>query len=201
MDFIGFIVACIFFSISPGSGAVVSINNVIVNGLKGASFGVLGLQAALVVHLFFIYLGIGMLVSQSPLLYSAIKYLGIAYLAYLGVDKIMNSLKSKDFFIVDEAKKSKQVLMRQGFIVNLTNPKSIIFLTAFLPQFVNENSQAATQYLLLGSIVVLIDTIVMFLYSLGASSFKSFFSEAQTMRNINFMFGIIFIGIAISIAM
>jgi len=201
MDFIAFIIACILFSISPGSGAAVSINNVITNGMKGASYGVLGLQSALAMHLTFIYLGIGVLVSQSPMLYNSIKYLGILYLLYLGIDKIRTSLKKQSFFVLIGDKKNKKVLMKEGFTVNLTNPKSIIFLTAFLPQFVNENADAGLQYLLLGGTVVLVDTLVMFFYCVGANSFKSFFSKEKAMRNVNFIFGLIFISIAISLTL
>jgi len=201
MDFIAFIIACVLFSISPGSGAAVSINNVITNGMKGASYGVLGLQSALAMHLTFIYLGIGVLVSQSPMLYNSIKYLGIIYLLYLGIDKIRTSLKNQNFFVLIGDKKNKRVLMKEGFTVNLTNPKSIIFLTAFLPQFVNENADAGVQYLLLGCTVVLVDTLVMFFYCFGANSFKSFFSKEKAMRNVNFIFGLIFISIAISLAL
>ncbi|WP_456295117.1 LysE family transporter [Vibrio sp. AK197] len=200
MDIVAFVVACIFFSISPGSGAAVSVNNVIVNGFKGASFGILGLQAALAMHLVLIYLGIGLLVSQSPILYNLIKYLGIAYLAFLGIEKILSSLRNQANFIKAGDKKSWLTLMRQGFTVNLTNPKSIIFLTAFLPQFIDIDSNQATQYLLLGGIVVLVDTLVMFLYSLGASSFRQVLSNEQTIKNVNMVFGVVFIAIAASIA-
>jgi len=201
MDYIAFIIACVLFSLSPGSGAAVSINNVIVNGIRGASFGVVGLQSALAMHLMFIYLGIGVLVSQSPMLYNGIKYLGILYLMYLGIEKIVSSITNKNSFKLTGEKKKKLILMKEGFAVNLTNPKSIIFLTAFLPQFINQDAGAGLQYLVLGGIVVLVDGLVMFLYCFGANSFKQFFAEEKTMRNVNFLFGLIFIGIAISLAM
>jgi len=201
MDYIAFIIACVLFSLSPGSGAAVSINNVIVNGLRGASFGVIGLQSALAMHLMFIYLGIGVLVSQSPTLYNGIKYLGILYLMYLGIEKIVSSITNKNSFKLTGEKKKKLILMKEGFAVNLTNPKSIIFLTAFLPQFINQDTGTGLQYLVLGGIVVLVDGLVMFLYCFGANSFKQFFAEEKTMRNVNFLFGLIFIGIAISLAM
>ena len=200
MNFLEFIIACTLFSISPGSGAAVSINNVITNGFKGASFGIVGLQSALALHLFLIYLGIGLLVSQSPTLYNLIKYLGIIYLAYLGIEKIIASVKHNSLLLSNSVKQRSLVLMQQGFTVNLTNPKSIIFLTAFIPQFINESSNPINQYLLLGGVVVFIDTIVMFIYSLCASFFRSYLTDCKTNQSINFIFGIIFIGIAISIA-
>ncbi|SDG77432.1 homoserine/homoserine lactone efflux protein [Vibrio xiamenensis] len=200
MDIAAFFIACVVFSLSPGSGAAVSVNNVLVNGFRGASFGILGLQAALALHLVLIYLGIGILVSQSPTLYNIIKYVGVAYLAYLGVEKIIASIKADNSLFAEGTQQSKSSLVKQGFTVNLTNPKSIIFLSAFLPQFVDIHADQATQYLLLGAIVVLVDTAVMFIYSLGANSFKRYLSDGKVIRTINGIFGVIFIAIAATIA-
>ena len=200
MDLVAFFIACIFFSLSPGSGAAVSVNNVLVNGFRGASFGILGLQAALALHLVLIYLGVGLLVSQSPTLYNVIKYVGVVYLAYLGIEKIIASIKADGQLIVEGTQQSKSSLVKQGFTVNLTNPKSIIFLTAFLPQFIDTHTDQTIQYLMLGAIVVLVDTAVMFIYSLGANSFKRYLSDGTVIRTINGVFGAIFIAIAASIA-
>ena len=120
----------------------------------------------------------------------------------LGIEKIVSSFKFKhtNIFLFGGTKQRYVVLMQQGFTVNLTNPKSIIFLTAFIPQFINESSNTMVQYLLLGGIVVFIDTIIMFLYSLSANFFRSYLTGGKAIQNINFIFGVIFIGIAISIA-
>ncbi len=196
-----FVIACVLFSLSPGSGAALSVNNVLVNGLRGASFCILGLQAALALHLVLVYLGIGVLVSQSPLLYNAIKYAGVAYLVYLGVAKIISSLKGDASLQMDIRQQGKLSLVKQGLSVNLTNPKSIIFLSAFLPQFVDIHAHQALQYLLLGSIVLLVDGSTMLLYSLGAHAFKRYLANGQVIRTINGVFGGLFIAIAASIAL
>ena len=79
------LVACIVISFTPGAGAINTMGNALNHGFRRAIWGILGQQAALVVHIAIVALGVGVLVASSPVLFNVIRYAGAAYLAYLGL--------------------------------------------------------------------------------------------------------------------
>ncbi|MDO6765411.1 homoserine/homoserine lactone efflux protein [Agarivorans sp. 1_MG-2023] len=193
-----FVAACIVFSLSPGAGAVATISHSLSGGFKQACKNIAGLQLALIGHVLIVSVGLGALLASSALAFTIIKYLGAAYLLYLGITKFFE--KSQTFSTEPQAKKSSSQLVKQGFIVNLMNPKSIIFLAAFLPQFISPNSDLSSQYLILGFTVVLIDCAVMFSYATLASAAKPWLGKAKFMALQNRIFGSLFIMMGVALA-
>ncbi|WP_221076950.1 homoserine/homoserine lactone efflux protein [Agarivorans aestuarii] len=193
-----FVAACIVFSISPGAGTVATISHSLSGGFKQACKNIAGLQLALVTHLIIVSIGLGALLASSAIAFTAVKYLGAAYLLYLGISKFFE--KSVALTGKDVAVKSSSQLIKQGFIVNLMNPKSIIFLAAFLPQFVNPTQDMTGQYLLLGITVVMIDCAVMFSYATLASAVKPWLGKAKFVALQNRVFGSLFVMMGIALA-
>lgn len=89
-----FFVACIVFSVAPGAGTVASISNSLNVGFKTAVKGIVGLQLALISHLLIVSFGLGALLASSATAFTVIKYLGAAYLIYVGVSKILAAKKT-----------------------------------------------------------------------------------------------------------
>jgi homoserine/homoserine lactone efflux protein len=193
-----FVVACIVFSISPGAGTVATISHSLSGGFKQACKNIAGLQLALVTHLIIVSVGLGALLASSAVAFTAVKYLGAAYLLYLGISKFLE--KPTALTGQETVVKSSSQLIKQGFIVNLMNPKSIIFLAAFLPQFVNPNLDMTSQYLLLGLTVVMIDCAVMFSYATLASAVKPWLGKAKFIALQNRIFGSLFVMMGIALA-
>lgn len=193
-----FVAACIVFSISPGAGTVATISHSLSGGFKQACKNIAGLQLALVTHLLIVSIGLGALLASSAIAFTVVKYLGAAYLLYLGMSKFFE--KSVALTGKDVAVKSSSQLIKQGFIVNLMNPKSIIFLAAFLPQFVNPTQDMTGQYLLLGVTVVMIDCAVMFSYATLASAVKPWLGKAKFVALQNRIFGSLFVMMGIALA-
>ncbi|MPW29541.1 homoserine/homoserine lactone efflux protein [Agarivorans sp. B2Z047] len=193
-----FVAACIVFSISPGAGTVATISHSLSGGFKQACKNIAGLQLALVTHLLIVSIGLGALLASSAIAFTVVKYLGAAYLLYLGISKFFE--KSVALTGKDVAVKSSSQLIKQGFIVNLMNPKSIIFLAAFLPQFVNPTQDMTGQYLLLGLTVVMIDCAVMFSYATLASAVKPWLGKAKFVALQNRVFGSLFVMMGIALA-
>ena len=113
-----------------------------------------GLAVGSLVHVLATVLGLSVLFSHSPLLYTAVKLVGAAYLIYLGI----NYLRSAPLAVGDTAQAVKQKTLWSVFgesiIVEVTNPKTALFFIAFLPQFVvPESGPVAQQLLILGIIV------------------------------------------------
>ncbi len=188
-----FVAACIVFSLSPGAGMVATVSNTLKGGIGIALKNIIGLQLALLVHLCIVSLGLGALLASSALAFSILKYCGAAYLIYLGVQKMRSSAVLATTAESDLAGSPTKVIVRQGFLINMMNPKSIIFLAAFLPQFVSQDASLPQQYVILGATVLVIDMLVMVFYASLAQTVQRFFkSEAMAVWQ-NRVFGSMFV--------
>jgi len=199
MDLVSFIIACILFSLAPGAGAIASMGAMLTNGYKVAFSGIIGLQSALILHILIVYLGVGAFISQSPEAFNILKYIGVIYLAYLGLNKIISSLMNKNHINIRQKEESTNAAIYRGFLVNITNPKSIIFLAAFLPQFIKPTSDILTQYITLGLIIIFIDASIMSGYVLASSLIKKILNNNFILGIIDICFGICFFAIAFAI--
>jgi len=197
---ITFVLACLIFSISPGAGAIATISNSIAGGVKIALKNIVGLQLALLTHILIVSVGLGALLATSALAFTILKYLGAAYLLYLGVTKFFSKTK----LVSDEhdisTLKSNKSLIWEGFIVNMMNPKSIIFLAAFLPQFLNPVEPLFFQYLILGVTVLSLDLLVMCGYAMLASSIRPYLLTSKFAEIQNKLFGSLFVTMGVILA-
>lgn len=190
--------ACVVISFTPGAGAINTMTNALNEGWRRSLWGIAGQQLALVVHVAIVAAGVGLLVSRSPVVFEAIRYLGAAYLVFLGVRLIV--AKSDD---VDDAaeiarpRESAWSMLRRGFWVNLLNPKAIVFFLAFVPQFIRLDREPWGQYLVLIGTVVVVDVAVMwFFFAAAAGPFRRWTRTARGRRRLNTVFGALFIGVA-----
>lgn len=186
-------------SLTPGAGAINTMSNALTVGWRRSIWGVIGQQLALLVHVVIVAAGVGVLVTQSPLLFTAIRYLGAAYLAYLGVRLVLArpTAKSGGGDGVAEQGESAWSMLRRGFWVNLLNPKAIVFFLAFLPQFIRVSEPLLPQYVLITLTVVGVDVIVMwFFFAATARPFRRYVSSERGQRVLNIIFGVLFISVA-----
>ncbi|MBE0367960.1 homoserine/homoserine lactone efflux protein [Pseudoalteromonas aurantia] len=193
-----FVAACVVFSLAPGAGTITSINNSMTGGIIAAIKGLVGLQLALALHIMVVSFGLGALLASSVTFFEVFKYIGAAYLIFLGIKK----WREKGAMNTELAQVSTVYgqLIKQGFIVNLFNPKSIVFLAAFLPQFVNVNHSFSEQYMILGVTVIVIDSVVMLGYSLLGLCVKPYLSNQRVMSFLNKLFGTLFISMGVVLA-
>lgn len=195
---LAFVAACFVFSLSPGAGAVSTMSASLAQGPKRALANILGLQIALAAHIVVVAAGLGMLLSSSVWAFTILKLLGAIYLVWLGVQKWRESPTLAVAGSMTEGGLGK--LVRTGILVNLTNPKSIIFLAAFLPQFVQPGSPQTTQYAILGLTVLAMDWLVMIGYALLAASLRAVMATPVALRRGNRLFGSLFIGAGLALA-
>ncbi|MCK6265737.1 homoserine/homoserine lactone efflux protein [Vibrio sp. ZSDE26] len=189
---LAYVVTAIVFSLAPGSGTVNSISNGLNYGTKKSLAAIAGLQLGLAFHIILVGAGIGALVAQSALAFTIIKWVGVVYLIWLGIQKWrdQSSLEAR----ADNAELSNLVLMRNAVLINLTNPKSIVFLVALFPQFIDPTKDQFTQLLVLGVTTVIIDSIVMLGYTSVAAKMGRFIRSESVMGKVNRVFGSMFMG-------
>ena len=189
-------------SLTPGAGAINTMSNALVSGFRRSFWGILGQQLALVIHVVIVAAGVGILVSSSPFLFAMIRYVGAAYLVYLGVMKLLAKAEKNDGGGPAPAVESGFSMFRRGLWVNLLNPKAIVFFLAFMPQFIRPHDPLLPQYVILTATVVVIDIIVMwFIFAAGAKQLKHLTTSERGQLLLNRIFGILFIGVGILLAL
>lgn len=173
--------ASLAISISPGAGAVVSMNHGIKYGLKKSYPAIFGLQAGLFIQTFIVVIGLGALIAKSVMLFNIIKWIGVAYLVYLGLSKIFEKVE-----LVEEGEHLNSYNAKKSFItatfINLTNAKATVFLVAFIPQFLNPNESLWLQFGIIVTTLCLIDIFVMTGYSSMASKLKFLIKDVKAMK-------------------
>lgn len=191
--------ASVVISLTPGAGAINTMSNALTVGWRRSIWGVVGLQLALLVHIVIVAAGVGVLVAQTPVLFTAIRYLGAAYLAYLGLRLLLArpAAKTGESDAAVSRGGSAWSMLRRGFWVNLLNPKAIVFFLAFLPQFVRVSEPLLPQYVLIALTVVVVDLSVMwFFFAATARPFRRYVSSERGQRVLNTVFGVLFIAVA-----
>lgn len=189
---LAYLATAVIFSVAPGSGTVNSISNGMVYGFRKSLASIVGLQAGLAFHIILVGVGLGAIVAQSEMAFSIIKWVGVVYLVWLGVQK----WREKAVISLDTPADnvSTQSLFRQAVFVNMTNPKTIVFLVALFPQFINQNEPQMMQLIILGATTVLVDTCVMLCYVSLASKLTGYIRSSRVMNTLNRVFGSMFIG-------
>lgn len=153
----GFAVVSFAVIVVPGPSVLFAVSRAIAAGRRDALLTVLGNASGVFVQVVFIAVGLGVVVTGSDTADVALKTAGAVYLAWLGVEAIRHRHEAAPAAVDDGALKPTTRPWRDGFIVGLTNPKSIVFLAALLPQYVDPDSgHVAGQMLLLGALFCLI---------------------------------------------
>ncbi|SHO57199.1 homoserine/homoserine lactone efflux protein [Vibrio quintilis] len=189
---LAYIATAVIFSLSPGSGAVNSITNGLTYGMKKSLISILGLQLGLTFHIVFVGAGIGALVAESAMAFAVIKWIGVAYLIWLGIQK----WRDTSHFVVSHPKdlSPPPTMLYKSMLINLTNPKSIVFLVALFPQFIEPESPHLPQLVILGITTVVIDTLVMVFYTAMAARMGRWVKSDKMMCRLNKVFGSAFFG-------
>ena len=187
---LGFLAASLLIAVTPGPGAVISVSTGMRHGYWAALTAILGLQAAILLHLLIVALGLGALLAASEAGFTLVKFLGAAYLVWLGIQKWRAPIVPVDADVPPVRRKG---LFLQGVLVNLTNPKAIIFIGALVPQFVNPAMPQIPQYLLIAVTLCLTDLLVMSGYALAASRLGHWLHDPLAIRLQNRAFGGLFV--------
>lgn len=187
---LGFLLAAVLIAITPGPGAVLSMSVSMRYGCRSALLAILGLQAALLLQLILVALGLGALLAASEAAFGLLKLAGAAYLIWLGVQKWRAPV---DAVVVKSGDLPTRGLFVQGLLVNLTNPKAIVFIGALVPQFIDPARPLATQYAVIAATLCTTDLIVMSAYAVSALQMGRWLGAARHVRWQNRIFGVVFI--------
>lgn len=200
MDFnilIAFSLATAALAISPGPDNIYVLTQSLANGFKYGLATTAGLITGCLVHTTLLAFGVSVLIKNNPELYLGIKLFGAGYLLFLAV-KIYVEKPPENFTGGAAPKKSLGALFRQGFIMNVLNPKVALFFLAFFPGFLFSDSiNTIIQFYILGFLFMLISFSVFTGIALLAGKFSTYLkSKANPYRFFKWLQITVFVGIA-----
>lgn len=192
---LAYMAACWVISISPGAGAIASMSSGLNYGFRHGYWNALGLQLALLVQIAIVAAGVGVLFATTPWAFLVVKWFGVAYLLYLAY--LQWTAPISDIQIQHDSKnKSKAKLVWSGFLVNMSNPKAIVFLLAVLPQFLDLSKPQWIQYAVMAVTMVTIDLMVMAGYTGLAAKVLRLLKSPKQQTVLNRTFAVLFAGAA-----
>jgi threonine/homoserine/homoserine lactone efflux protein len=134
-----FLIACAVVIVTPGVDAFLLLRTSLRSGTRAGLLALAGIHSAAAVQVGLVISGLGVVLARYPMVLTALRWIGAAYLLYLAVS-ITRGLIRRSGGAPEEAMSDRP--FRQGFLTNITNPKMILFSLAFLPQFIGSGEPA-----------------------------------------------------------
>ncbi len=169
--------------LSPGPGVVLTLTNTIRHGAKGAVGGILGIAFGTFIVAGVSATSLGLLLVTSSIAFTVMKFVGAAYLIYLGI-KLWRSPSVK-IALNGKPSKNRKLQFVEGLTLQLTNPKAIFFFMSVFPQFINFNHGYTAQFILLVVTYSLLVVVIHLLYSFLARSARFWLSSEKGGRIVN----------------
>jgi len=197
---ISFVIASIALAFSPGPDNIYVLTQSIVNGKKAGLATVAGLVSGCIVHTTLLAFGVSAIIKESESLFFTIKLFGAVYLVYLAY-KVFKSDASIALSEENIKKKSSNQLLKQGFMMNVLNPKVSIFFLAFFPGFLFSNSlNTVVQFYVLGLLFMLVSFLVFAMIAILAGAISNYIKKHKNVGlYLKWTQIVVFVGIAIFI--
>ncbi len=198
-----FAASCLLLNITPGQDTLYILGRSIAQGKRAGLISVAGIMSGILMHTLFAALGLSIVLDTSALAFNTIKYIGAAYLIWIGINMLRGGRTEDSFQAVEEKELRPWGVYRQGLLTNLLNPKVSLFFLSFLPQFVNPATEYTfAPFVLLGLILFTTGTIWCLFLAYGASrltlKFRNRGSLGGKLKKIT---GALFVGLGIKLAL
>ena len=158
MSFIPFLIAAVALAITPGPGIAYVVVRTVAGGRSEGLASCFGTGIGGLLHVLAAALGLSLVIAQSAVAFNLLKYVGAAYLVYLGIRILLR--EEQPIPVETTASRGARRALVEGIAVEASNVKTALFFLAFLPQFVSPRNPLVPQLVLLGSICVALNTVV-----------------------------------------
>ena len=196
---ITYFIATVILSVTPGPGVFSAISSGLHNGFRRGMWNSLGMQLASLILLVVVAVGLGAILIASETMFTVVKWIGVAYLIYLGI--VTWRTRPRGFVDKDDGKlRTTREIFMHGFFVNITNPKGIIFFVAILPQFIDIARPQVVQYAILAATTFLVDLVVMAGYTALAAKVMRAMRDERHLKWINRTLGGAFVAAGVALA-
>ena len=187
----------------PGPSVLFVISRGVTLGRRAGLATVFGNAGGLAVQVLAVAAGLGTIVERSITVFTVIKFCGALYLVYLGVQAIRHRRSLADAFAAGVEPVPLGRILREGFLVGVTNPKSIVLFTAIRPQFVDPHGSAPQlQLVVLGGICLVIALLSDSIWALAAGSARAWFGKRpERLATVGGVRGLVTIGLGVRLAL
>ena len=193
---ITYVIACAVLTIIPGPSVLLITGQALTKSLRAAFICLAGETVGGVILILLSLLGVGAVLATSTILFLIVKWLGVAYLAYLGVSQIIdarNQYQEPVTKIID-TKLNQRGSFSSGFVTALFNPKAIIFYMAFLAQFFDPLGNHLIQYIILILTSAVVAGVILAGYAVAASQVRNALIGRKAKRNVSYASGGFYLG-------
>ncbi|WP_193510390.1 LysE family translocator [Cryobacterium sp. BB736] len=176
-NLVAFTIAAAVLVAIPGPSVLFVVGRALVLGRRGALLSVVGNAMGVLIQVVAVAAGLGVLIERSVVLFTVIKLVGAAYLIYLGVQAIRHRRRATTADAAPAPRRSR--VLRESFVVGISNPKTVVFFIAVLPQFAAPSAGwVPAQLLLLGAIFIALALVLDSVWALAAGSARDWFGRS-----------------------
>lgn len=190
---LAFFAASWAISISPGAGAVAAMSAGLTHGFRRGYLTTLGLVLGIWTQILVVGIGLGALVATSATAFAVIKWAGVAYLVWLGIQQWRAPARPIAQASTAGTPQRARELVVRGWIINALNPKGTVFLLAVVPQFLDLSQPLAPQYGVIALTLGFTDLVVMAGYTALAARLLRTLKSTAHVRALNRVFGSLFV--------
>ena len=192
----------LLLAVTPGPDMAVVTKNALAHGRRGVVLTTTGIAVALACWITATAIGVSALLRTSGEALFALKLLGAAYLAYLGIRALLESLRTPaDLVAAAPPPAPAHAIFRQGFLSAISNPKLGVFFVTFLPQFVTPGQALLPRLLLLGLVFAFIGWTWMNLYGIMVTRLRDLVTAVRVRRWMDRVTGVVLLGFGARLAL
>ncbi|MBB3664140.1 MULTISPECIES: LysE family translocator [Prauserella salsuginis group] len=196
-----YLILTILVVIAPGPDTVVTLKNAFAGGLRGGMMATFGIAVGNLVQGTLVALGLGTLIVQSQPVFTTIRWAGVVYLCYLGIQALRSAWRG-DYATMDAqgADVSAFRRWREGFLSNVTNPKVLALYLSVLPQFLDPVTSTPLHALLLAYTVAVLGAVWLVLLLMFVHRVRAWLQRRRVRRGLDIATGGTLIGFGVSLA-
>jgi len=185
---------------TPGPAVLLVLSQALTRGTLRTIWSIFGILAANTLYFILSATGVGAILLASYNLFFAIKWIGAAYLVWLGVAAFLGHSRALAIRPADATPVANSRLFLNGFVLQMSNPKALVFFTALVPQFINPHAAIVPQVAILAITSVLIEFVVQLFYAALAGRAAHLAAEPRFARITNRVAGSLLIGAGVGLA-
>lgn len=199
--YLAFLGVMAMLAVTPGPANLFSLATGVQKGRAAALLGVVGMNTATLVWFAAAAFGLGALVTAFPQAFRLIALAGAVYVGWLGVKSLIAAARARPPAVDAEgAPQPGRIGARSpfvdGFLVQIANPKAVLFFAAVLPPFIDVNRPTAPQMAMFALAAITLDGLTMSAYGLGGAALSRWFADARFRRGFNLVVGLLLLAVA-----
>lgn len=193
-----FLLSGFLLNVTPGTDTLYILSRTVAQGKRAGLLSVLGIVSGVFIHTLFAAFGLSVILMQSALAFSIVKWLGAGYLIYIGIKSLRS--RSRPMELNQAERTSGTRIYLQGLLTNVLNPKVALFFLAFLPQFIDpETTAGVLPFILLGFTFIVTGTLWNFVLVWGSSLLTRKLRSGSISKYLNKISGAVFIALGIKL--